>query len=149
MLSLFLECNKQLFLFLNQLGDIGLIRSIVSVFADAPIFLIPLFLVSFWLYYANKKDISGKERLLLVFYSMAVAVTVNILIQKFIYVDRPAEFAKSAGHFLLNHLPDASFPSDHASVGIAFISALFLFGYETIGYITIPFFFLMLVSRVI
>lgn len=58
MLSQVFELNKHLFLILNQLGDIGIIRSIVSVFADAPIFLIPFFLVGFWLYYRNKKDVS-------------------------------------------------------------------------------------------
>lgn len=149
MLTQLFELNKQLFLALNQLGDIGIIRSIVSVFADAPIFIVPLFLMSFWLYYTQKKDTSGKERLLYIFYATILAVVFNIIIQKFIHIDRPAEFAKSAGHFLLNHIPDASFPSDHASVWVAFITALFLFGYETIGYVTIPFFTVMLVSRVI
>lgn len=110
------ELNKQLFLTLNQLGDIGIIRNIVSIFADAPIFLIPLFLVGFWLYYTKQKDISGKERLLSVFYATVLAIVFNIVIQKFVHIDRPAEFARSAGHFLLNHIPDASFPSDHASV---------------------------------
>lgn len=116
MLAQLFELNKHLFLILKQLGDIEIIRNIVSIFADAPIFLVPLFLVGFWLYYTNKKNISGKERLLLVLYATILAILFNIIIQKFIHIDRPAEFAKSAGHFLLNHIPDVSFPSDHASV---------------------------------
>lgn len=111
-----LGLNKQLFLILSQLGDIGIIRSSVPIFADAPIFLIPLFLVGFWLYYAKQKDISGKERLLSMFYATVLAIVINIAIQKFVHIDRPTEFARSTGHFLLNHVPDASFPSDHASV---------------------------------
>lgn len=110
------EFNKRLFLILNQLGDIGIVRSAVSVFADAPIFVIPVFLVGFWLYYAKEKNPSGKERLLSVFYATVIAVIFNIAIQRFVHIDRPAEFARSAGHFILNHVPDASFPSDHASV---------------------------------
>ncbi|MFZ3233214.1 MAG: hypothetical protein WA194_06965 [Patescibacteria group bacterium] len=50
------------------------------------------------------------------FYATVLAIVINIAIQKFVHIDRPTEFARSTGHFLLNHVPDASFPSDHASV---------------------------------
>lgn len=149
MFSQISELNKHLFLALSQLGDIGIVRNIVSIFADAPIFIIPVFLIGFWLYYTSKKDISGKERLLYIFYVTILAILINIIIQTFVQIDRPAEFAKSAGNFLLNHVPESSFPSDHASVAVAFTTGLFLFGYGTFGYILIPFFIVMLVSRII
>jgi len=37
-------------------------------------------------------------------------------------VDRPEEHLKAGGKLLLDHLPDASFPSDHATVSIAFLA---------------------------
>ena len=149
MLASLLELNKRLFLAFSALGDVPAVRDIVSVFADAPMFLVPFFLVGFWLYYARKRDDSGKKRLLSVFYATVVAIVLNIVIQHVVHVDRPAEFAKSAGRFILNHVPDASFPSDHASVGAAFVTALFLFGYGTVGYVAVPLLALMLVSRII
>jgi undecaprenyl-diphosphatase len=50
---------------------------------------------------------------------------------------------------LLNHIPDASFPSDHATVSIAFLTSLFLSWFKNVWYFFTPFVILMLLSRVI
>ena len=50
---------------------------------------------------------------------------------------------------LLNHVPDASFPSDHATVSVAFLTSLFLFWYKNIWFIYLPFVIIMIISRVI
>jgi membrane-associated phospholipid phosphatase len=44
------------------------------------------------------------------------------MIQQVIHVDRPENYLSQAGKLLMNHIPDASFPSDHASVSFAFVT---------------------------
>jgi hypothetical protein len=62
MLDVLQNLNKEILLSLNSLTDIKIISDIVYVFADAPIFLIPLFLFAFWIY--NRNDSLKKEKLL-------------------------------------------------------------------------------------
>ncbi|MDQ7023403.1 MAG: hypothetical protein Q9M97_07925 [Candidatus Gracilibacteria bacterium] len=52
------------------------------------------------------------------------------LIQQFIIVERPEQHLGAGAKLLLDHLPDASFPSDHATVSIAFLTGLLLSGYK-------------------
>jgi undecaprenyl-diphosphatase len=49
---------------------------------------------------------------------------------------------------ILDHIPDASFPSDHASVWVAFLVSLFLFWFIKIAFVIFPFFIIMLLSRI-
>ena len=49
----------------------------------------------------------------------------------------------------MSHVPDASFPSDHATVSIAFLTSLFLANYKRIGLIFLPFVIIMNLSRII
>jgi len=141
--------NQQLFLALNSLSENTVIRDISIIFADAPIFFLPLFLVAGWIYFAQKKNTKTKESLLAIFYSTAVTVIFNMIIQHLVFVERPATFLGAKAHFVLNHIPDASFPSDHAAVGFAFVLSAYLFGFQKIAYYFLPFFLLMAVSRVI
>ncbi|MDD5769732.1 MAG: phosphatase PAP2 family protein [Candidatus Gracilibacteria bacterium] len=140
--------NKPLSLYLNSFTDNKLIGDIVYCFADVPIFILPIFLIGAWLYFNYKKNINGKNKLLFIFYSIFIAVIINIIIQHFIHIDRPEESLKNAGKLILNHIPDNSFPSDHASVGSAFLVSLFLFGFVRIGLIILPFIIVMLLSRI-
>jgi undecaprenyl-diphosphatase len=50
---------------------------------------------------------------------------------------------------LLDHIPDASFPSDHASVSVAFLTALYLTGYKKVFWAFMPWVILMNLCRVI
>jgi undecaprenyl-diphosphatase len=50
---------------------------------------------------------------------------------------------------LLDHIPDASFPSDHATVSVAFLTSLFLAWYKKTWFIFTPFVIFMLLSRII
>jgi undecaprenyl-diphosphatase len=125
MLEFLQNINKEILLSLNSLTDIKIISDIVYIFADAPIFLIPLFLLCFWIY--KRKDNIKKEQLLLIFYSIVFAVAINIVIQQFVHLERPETALHGATKLLLKHIPDASFPSDHASVSFAFLTSLFLF----------------------
>ncbi len=143
------EFNVFLFQSLNNLASINIIASISIFFADFPIFFIPLFLLWMWVYYTFTNQSSQKNRLLLIFYSCIAAIFIALIIQQFIHLDRPETAISWAGKLLLDHIPDASFPSDHASVSVAFLTALFLSGYKKVFWVYLPFVIIMLFSRII
>lgn len=142
------EINKPFSSYLNDFTDNKIIWKIVYTMADAPIFLVPLFLVWFWFYFSYKKDAIWKNKLLFIFYSTIVAVLISISIQQFVQIDRPEESLKAAWKMILEHIPDASFPSDHASVSISFLASLFLFWFSRYWFFFFPFFIIMLLSRI-
>lgn len=140
--------NKPLSLLLNNFTENIFIEKIVYIFSDLPIFFIPIFLISFWLYYNFKKENKEKSKLLFIFYSIILALIFSIFIQNLIHIDRPEESLKAVWKIILKHIPDASFPSDHASVSWAFLWSLFLFWYKKYFIIFWVFFIIMLLSRI-
>lgn len=155
------DINREILISLNSLIDYDFIKTLVLCFADTPIFFLPIFLLWAWIYYTYKKsptvisdihftkNLLEKENLLYVFYSVLIWISLSILIQQVIKIDRPEEALKWVWLLLLNHIPDASFPSDHATVSIAFITSLFIAWYKKTWFIYTPIVFLMLISRVI
>lgn len=145
-----MEINKEILIFLNSLLDYNIIKIIALCFADAPIFFLPLFLIFFWFYHTYKtKNNLEKEKLLFIFYSVVLWISISLIIQQFVNIDRPESALDWAWQLLLSHIPDASFPSDHATVAIAFLTSLFLAWYKKIWYIFAPFAIIMVISRVI
>lgn len=140
--------NKPISTFLNSFTSNDFIKDIIFIFADAPIFLIPLFLAWYWIYFVIKKDNLNKENLLFIFYSTIVAILISLFIQQIIHIDRPEIYLENTWNLILKHIPDASFPSDHASVSTAFLLSLFLFWYRKISYFILPLFIIMLSSRI-
>lgn len=140
--------NIPLLWYLNSFTENEFISKVVYAMADIPIFILPLFLLGYWFYFNAKRNIEGKKKLLFIFYSIFIAIVLSSLIQMFVNIDRPESSLEWAGKLILEHIPDASFPSDHASVGIAFVVSLFLFWFSSFGYITLPLFIIMLLSRV-
>jgi len=63
------EINKELLVWLNGLLDYPIIENIVSIMADGPIFLLPLFLLFGWFFYTAKKQTDNKIKLLHIFYA--------------------------------------------------------------------------------
>jgi hypothetical protein len=63
------DINRELLVWLNGLLDYPAIENIVSIMADGPIFLLPLFLLLGWLFYAYKKQTDNKIKLLHIFYA--------------------------------------------------------------------------------
>lgn len=141
--------NQNLLFYLNSLAVNPIVKGVVIIFADLPIFFLPAFLVWYWIYYTRTKNPDKKEWLLFIFYSTIVSIVWNMIIQKFIYIQRPLTFLWAKAHFILKHIPDASFPSDHASVWFAFLVSLYLFWYKKIFYYFLPIVLVMLLSRVI
>jgi len=141
--------NTEIFVFLNSFSQYNLIEQWVCIFADLPIFFIPLFLVIAWIFYSYKKDVEQKKVLLFIFYSTIIALLINLIIQHIIILDRPENYIKWAGKLLLKHIPDASFPSDHTSIWFSFLFSLFFGKFKKIWYYFLPFIILMGLSRVI
>lgn len=144
-----MNINQELLLYLNNLASKSeILKDLVYVFSDAPIFIIPLFLIFSWFYYSFKKDNRSKKNLLFIFYSTLIWVFFALVIQNLVFMERPEKYLESSSNLLLNHLPDASFPSDHAVVAFSFLFSLFYCNYKKLFYTLLPIFSLMVVSRV-
>ncbi len=143
------QLNEQWSINLNSLTQYNIIKEISILFADLPIIIIPIFLIVFWLFYTIHLEKQRKENLLFIFYAVIFGTVINIIIQNLFYVDRPQNFLQNSWNFLLNHIPNASFPSDHATVSFAFLTSIFLFWYRKITFFILPFFIIMLLSRII
>lgn len=140
--------NIPLLNFLNSFTQNEILWNIIFIFADAPIFLIPIFLISFWIYFAIKKDNNWKEKLLFISYTTIVAILISLIIQQFVNIDRPETHLKRTWNMILSHIPDASFPSDHASVWSAFLFWILFFWFIKYFYLFAPFIIIMLISRI-
>jgi undecaprenyl-diphosphatase len=146
----FWEYNVSLFRIVNDLSSHPLIAKISPILADGPIFFLPLFLVFLWLYHTFKqKSIEKKIELMFLFYCAAIAHFISLTIQLFVDIERPETAIANSGKLLLEHIPDGSFPSDHASVSVAFLTGLCFLGYKKVFYAFMPWVILMLLCRVI
>jgi undecaprenyl-diphosphatase len=145
------EINKELLIYINSFWNNYIIEKIVYIFVDAPIFFLPIFLLTTWIYYSisNKEEIKQKENLLFIFYWVIIAISASLIIQQLIHIDRPETVVEATWKLLLKHIPDASFPSDHATVSFAFLAWLYLWKYKKIFYIFLVFVLLMNLSRVV
>jgi len=141
--------NTTWLLFFNNFADSEFSATVFWYIADLPIFFLPLFLIFTWLYYVIKNKNEQKKSLLFIVYSTIVALIINIVIQKLVHFDRPESALQNSWRLILEHIPDASFPSDHTAVSIAFVTAMYLFGFRKIALIFLPFALLMNTSRII
>lgn len=136
--------------YLNSLWEYKMIDFFVKVFADTPILFLPIFLTLYWLYYTFKnKNIEKKEELLLIFFSALLGISISLIIQQFVHIDRPEDYISWTWKLLLKHIPDASFPSDHATVASAFLFSILFYWYKKSFWILLVLFIFMLLSRVI
>ncbi len=144
-MNFFININKEISTYLNNFVINNSLQDFIWKMADLPIFFLPIFLLWAWFFYSFiKKNIEKKKNLLYIFYSVVLAVLINIIIQNIFPTQRPDTFIKP----ILDHVPDNSFPSDHASVSMAFVVWLFLAWYKRISWWFFVFVFLMLFSRI-
>lgn len=121
------------------------LEKIIGLFADIPIFFLPLFLIFSWFYFTFFQiNINKKKDLILIFIGVSISISVNLVLQQFFYESRPITFVE----VILNHIPNNSFPSDHATVSVAFLTGLFLAWYKKTFYIFLPFVIIMNISRI-
>ncbi|MCD5382842.1 phosphatase PAP2 family protein [Candidatus Gracilibacteria bacterium] len=164
-MNIFLQINHAISEFLIGLVLTNNAQNFVKFFADSPIFFLPFFFVFYWIYYekfyktdkkfsqkiknffSKNEKISIKEKkngLLLMVYSIIFGVSINLTIQLFFFFDRPELLITP----ILQHIPDASFPSDHSTVSFAFLFGLFFAGYKKIFWTFLPFVILMNTARI-
>jgi undecaprenyl-diphosphatase len=156
------EINIELLNKLNWLTEYSFIQFIVKCFIDLPIFIIPVFLLWFWIYYSYSKKynslstkgfkpltIEEKNKLIYIFYWIVFALVTSLLIQQFVHIDRPEQHLKAGATLLLDHLPDASFPSDHATVSIGFLTWVLLAWYKKSFWIFFVPIIFMNISRIV
>ena len=144
-MNIFLEINHYISQTLNNFVINNHLEKCIWTSSDMPIFFLPIFLVGAWLFWTYKsKNNKKKYDLLNIFYSVVLAVSINLIIQHFFFFERPESLITP----ILKHIPDASFPSDHAAVSFAFLTWLFLAWYKKIWYIFTPFVIIMNISRI-
>lgn len=146
---MFWKINEFLLEMLNSLWKYEFIWFLVQIFADWPILLIPIFLVTMRIIAVKNKNLVLKYNLMHIFYWCVIGITFSLLIQQFIHIKRPEEHLQWIGNLLIKHIPNASFPSDHATVWFAFIVWLYLFWYKKSALIFLPLMTLMVLSRII
>lgn len=97
-----------------------------------------------------KKDVlETRTQLLHIFYACVVGIIFSYIIKQFIDVERPDQYLESTKNLILSTIPEKSFPSDHATVSFAFVTALFFTGFQKLGYIFLPFVIVMNISRIL
>jgi undecaprenyl-diphosphatase len=144
-MNIFLEINKNISSNLNNFVLNYNLENYNLILSDSPIFFLPIFLLWSWLFYSYKiKDNSKKSDLLNIFFSILIAIIISLIIQQLVHIDRPETIIEP----LLKHIPDASFPSDHATVSFAFLTWLFLASYKKTFYIFSIFVITMNLSRI-
>lgn len=151
------EININILNYLTSFSNNNFISNNIWLLSDAPIFFLPIFLLWYWLYYNFKKDeknnifssTQNKEILLLILYSTVLALVISLIIQQFVNIERPEWYINESAKLLMEHLPDASFPSDHATVSFAFLTSLFLAWYKKTWFYFMPFVIIMNISRII
>jgi len=136
--------NNLIEIYLNHFVINNNLQTFIWLFSDSPIFFLPLFLLAYWLYYNFSWNSDKKESLLYTFYSVILWLLFNSILKLFIFEHRPEWIIQP----ILTHVPDNSFPSDHATVSFAFLSTLYLFGYKKVFWFFLPFVILMNFSRI-
>jgi undecaprenyl-diphosphatase len=120
--------NHSLFLALNA-GEApwSVVVFVAIVAAKALIFLVPLHVILIWV---------GGERTvrfvaLSALIALVIALAVNGVVGAVAYSPRP--FVIGLGHTLIDHRPNSSFPSNHATVFFAYAASLAIYGRRTLA----------------
>lgn len=130
-----LDCY--LFVVLNQYaGQNFFVDKTFIFFAE---YLVAFFVVLFLIEFRKAKAVYNA-----IFSSVSVVV-LNILISMVYY--RPRPFVSHNAHLIINHVKDASFPSDHAAISFAFATALFIYN-RKVGVVAYGIAILISISRV-
>lgn len=117
------EINYSLFQGINKFAGYNpILDATAELTAEYLPFLFILLMMYYWFF---KKDDTSRINLLSVGWSTLLALLVNFLITLFYFHPRP--FMVHIGKLLIPHVPETSFPSDHATFmfSIAFMLITF------------------------
>jgi undecaprenyl-diphosphatase len=102
--------NQQLFLLINVSADPNAwLAHLAGMIADSPVVVGPVLLVTLWIWGQPSK----RGGLLSAAAGMLIGLGINQVLG-FLYFE-PRPFMIGLGHTLLPHVPENSFPSDHAT----------------------------------
>ena len=103
--------NQQVFLLINASAEpsVWLVQC-AAVLAESPVVVAPVLLVTLWIWGPPAR----RGHLLSVAAGMLIGLGINQLLG-FLYFE-PRPFMIGIGHTLLQHVPENSFPSDHATL---------------------------------
>jgi len=112
--------NQALFLKLNASPDTpAWLICVATTVANDLIFIIPLLLLTMWLWGDNAQRNRAIKSSVVAFAGLVLSQLAGLVWQ------HPRPFAMGLGHAFLQHAPDSSFPSDHmtvfCSVGISLL----------------------------
>jgi undecaprenyl-diphosphatase len=110
------------------------IETFAPIGADIFVIIYPFFLIFLYLKGIFKKQLDRKEGALFIFFSCLISVIINTFLQSFFLKNRPNMdfFESDVGDTLLHALlPNSSFPSDHAVVGMSIAVASLIRWYKT------------------
>lgn len=121
---------------IHSLTTIPFLGYFFYIMSDFVMFIYPIFLIGYWLhtnFYIKdfKKQYEIKSKLLFVFFVSMISIISLLVISKFEIIpirDRPETALINSDGLILSHLPDNSFPSNHATTAMAFCTALYLIG---------------------
>ena len=100
------------------------LQHLMPVLSDIFVFSYPIVLVGLYIYGIMHFSRRFKYNSLYVLFATISVFIINFSIQFLVAKDRPEQFVHSQNHILIKHIPDNSFPSDHAAVAFAFASAM-------------------------
>lgn len=110
------------------------LATFAPIWADIFLLIYPIFLVIFYLYGIIKNQIEKKIGALFIFFSCFFSLVINLIIQCFFTKPRPINIISGQNTWdtiLHKFLPESSFPSDHAVVGMSVAVATILRGIKT------------------
>ncbi|MBS4174075.1 undecaprenyl-diphosphatase [Bacillus sp. FJAT-49736] len=111
--------NYQLYQSIHNLsGHSTILDDLMIFFTNYALVIYALCLLGIWFLGGNKSKRMGLYAL----GTGIIALAMNFVISKIYYEDRP--FVTHHVHILIEHAPDASFPSDHATGAFAIAFAL-------------------------
>lgn len=138
--------NYRIFDLINRLALKNSLLDAIMIFSSKvlPYLMASLICVVF-MHGVLRHDAADRKNAVLTVLLVAVNLTVNFLIGRFVYVPRP--FVSHQVNLLFPHVPDSSFPSDHATVTMSTAAGL-MRASRVLGWVCVFFSLLVGFSRI-
>ncbi|PWJ74861.1 undecaprenyl-diphosphatase [Pseudaminobacter salicylatoxidans] len=135
--------DSNLFLLLNAGATPNAIVSWLAISATKVLLLlIPLYLVVLWLLGGRRRRLTAIALLL----ALVIAIVLSYLVGLVMF--RPRPFMVGLGHALVEHRPNASFPSNHGLAFATCAAVLFMLRRKTVAWVATGLGLVMAWSRI-